>query len=98
MSHMSELATLKDELLSCSTVLKGIAENLQELARNLVASPPPLAESSLTLADVRKVLAQKSVEGHNVKVHELIHKYGAEKLSAVDASHYASMLAEAEGW
>ena len=98
MSHMSELATLKDELLSCSTVLKGIAENLQELARNLVASTPPPAEPPLTLADVRKVLAQKSVEGHNVKVHELIRKYGAEKLSAVDASHYAAMLAEAEEW
>ena len=98
MSHMSELATLKDELLSCSTVLKSIAENLQELARNLVASTPPPTEPPLTLADVRKVLAQKSVEGHNVKVHELIHKYGAEKLSAVDAKYYASMLAEAEVW
>ena len=98
MNRMSELATIKDELLSCSTVLKSIAENLQELARNLVASTPPPAEPPLTLADVRKVLAQKSVEGHNVKVHELIRKYGAEKLSAVDASHYAAMLAEAEEW
>ena len=98
MSHMSELATLKDEMLSCSAVLKGIAENLQELARSLVASTSSPAEPPLTLADVRKVLAQKSVEGHNVKVHELIHKYGAEKLSAVDARYYAAMLAEAEGW
>lgn len=97
MSNMSELATIKAELLSCSTVLKSIADNLREIA-NTWDEPEPPPAPKLTLADVRAVLAQKSVEGHNVKVHELLHKYGAEKLSQVDAKHYAAMLAEAEEW
>ena len=95
MSTMSELATIKAELLSCSTVLKSIADNLREIA-NTWDEPETTPAPKLTLADVRAVLAQKSVEGHNVKVHELLHKYGAEKLSQVDAKHYAAMLAEAE--
>ena len=97
MSNMSELATIKAELLSCSTVLKSIANNMREIAHTW-DEPEPTPTPKLTLADVRTVLAQKSVEGHNVKVHELLRKYGAERLSQVDAKHYAAMLAEAEDW
>ena len=98
MSRMSELATVKAELLSCSAVLKGIAENLQELAHTWDEPEPTPKQPPLTLADVRTVLAQKSVEGHTGKVQELIRKYGAEKLSAVEARHYPAMLVEAEEW
>lgn len=101
MSNMSELATIKAELLSCGQVLVSIAENLREIAhtwddapqQETVPEAPPL-----TLADVRAVLAQKSVEGHTCKVQELIRKYGSDKLSQVDAKHYSAMLAEAEEW
>ena len=44
----------------------------------------------------RKVLAQKSVEGHTSQVQLLIRKYGADKLSQVDPAHYADLLHEAE--
>ena len=98
MSNMSELATIKAELLSCSTVLKSIADNLREIANTWDEPEPAPAVPSLTLADVRAVLAQKSVEGYTTKLHDLLHKYGAEKLSQVDAKHYAAMLAEAEEW
>lgn len=97
MSNMSELATIKAELLSCSTVLKSIADNLREIA-NTWDEPEPTPASKLTLADVRTVLAQKSVEGHTGKVQELIRKYGAEKLSEIQPEHYAAMLVEAEEW
>lgn len=101
MSNMSELATIKAELLSCGQVLVSIAENLREIAhtwddvpqQETVPEAPPL-----TLADVRAVLAQKSVEGHTGKVQELIRKYGADKLSQIQPVHYAAMLVEAEEW
>ena len=97
MSNMSELATIKAELLSCSTVLKSSADNLREIAHTWDESEQPPAPN-LTLADVRTVLAQKSAEGHTGKVHDLLRKYGADRLSQVDARHYAAMLAEAEEW
>ena len=101
MSTMDELATIKAELLSCGQVLVSIAENLRTIAHTWDDAPQsetPPEPPPLTLADVRTVLAQKSVEGHTGKVQELIRKYGADKLSQVDAKHYPVMLVEAEGW
>ena len=102
MSAMSELATVKEELLQCSQVLIGIADTLKELAHTWdeplpvkeIAAPAP--EIMLTLADVRACLAQKSVEGHTAVIQALIRKYGAEKLSQVDPKNYAALMAEAE--
>ena len=45
---------------------------------------------------MRKVLAQKSVEGYTSQVQFLIRKYGADKLSQVDPAYYADLLHEAE--
>ncbi len=42
-------------------------------------------------------LADKSRQGHTAEVKELLAKYGADKLSEVDASKYAELKAEAEG-
>lgn len=98
MSNMSELAAIKAELLSCSKVLLGIADSLRDLAHTWDDTEPASPAHPLTLADVRTVLARKSAEGHTTKVHDLLRKYGADKLSQVDGKHYAAMLAEAEGW
>lgn len=48
------------------------------------------------LAAVRTVLAEKSRQGHTAQVKELLSKYGADKLSEVDALKYAELKAEAE--
>lgn len=50
----------------------------------------------MKLSEVRTVLAEKSRQGFTAEVKELLQKYGAEKLSGVDASRYAELLAEAE--
>lgn len=102
MSAMSELATMKEELLRCSQALIGIADTLKELAHTWDEPLPekeldaPAPEPQLTLADVRACLAQKSVEGHTAAIQTLIRKYGAEKLSQVDPKNYAALMAEAE--
>ena len=50
----------------------------------------------MTLEEVRTVLSAKSSEGYGSQVRDLIHSFGAEKLSAVDPSHYREMLKKAE--
>ena len=53
-------------------------------------------EKPVTLEEVRTVLSAKSSEGYGSQVRDLIHSFGAEKLSAVDPSHYREMLKKAE--
>jgi hypothetical protein len=53
-------------------------------------------EAPLSLIDVRRVLAEKSREGHTDQVRLLLQKYGADKLSAIDPSCYRNLADEAE--
>lgn len=46
---------------------------------------------------VRKMLAKKSAEGYTKQVKELLHKFGAEKLSDVDPKDYEDLYYSAEG-
>lgn len=59
-------------------------------------APQKPEASKVTLEQLRGVLAEKSVAGHRAEVQALIHEFGAEKLSAVDPSNFAAMLARAE--
>lgn len=49
-----------------------------------------------TLEDVHGILAEKSQAGFSANVKALITKFGADKLSEVDASRYAELVKEAE--
>lgn len=51
----------------------------------------------VSLEDVRAVLAKLSQIGKTADVKKLIVKHGAQKLSDVPESEYASLLHEAEG-
>lgn len=50
----------------------------------------------IDFTDVRALLAEKSRAGHTAEVKALLHKYGAEKLSEIDSSKYAALMADAE--
>ena len=50
----------------------------------------------ITLEAVRAALAEKSRIGFSAEVKALIKKFGAEKLSDIDESRFAEVLAEAE--
>lgn len=54
------------------------------------------AEKTLSLADVRAVLAEKSRAGFTEEVKALIAKHGADRLSEVPETEYAALLADAE--
>lgn len=46
---------------------------------------------------IRQLLANKCQEGYTEKVKELLHKFGAEKLSDVDPKDYENLYYSAEG-
>ena len=100
MSKMAELDAAVAELRKCGETLIGVSDTLRELLssgqeQSPVAPPKPV-EQPLTIEAVRKVLAQKSVDGHTAEIQALLRKYGAEKLSRVDPAHYADLLHDAE--
>lgn len=57
---------------------------------------PSEPEKTLSLADVRAVLAEKSRAGFTEEVKALLVKHGADRLSEVPETEYAALLADAE--
>ena len=53
-------------------------------------------EKKLSLEDVRKMAADKARQGHTDEVRQLIQKFGADKLSGVDAAKYPALMEELE--
>ena len=71
---------------------KSIIDIADELAKSLQveeAKPP-------SLEDVRHKLILAAQAGFSAEVKALITKYGADRLSEIDASHYAALLKETE--
>ena len=91
MSKMSELSQVLDEMVSCG-------ENLIQAAKALkdIFSSTEEEKKSVSLEDVRAVLAEKSRRGFTEEVKEIISKHGADRLSGINPSEYESLLSEAE--
>ena len=53
-------------------------------------------EKTISLEEVRGVLAKKAQEGKQAEVRELIKTYGVSKLSEVDAKDYVELMKKAE--
>ena len=71
MSKMSELSQVLDEMVSCG-------ENLIQAAKALkdIFSSTEEEKKSVSLEDVRAVLAEKSRRGFTEEVKEIISKHG----------------------
>lgn len=76
------------------------ADQLNQMAKMENDSEINAAENrqmpQLTLEDVRKVAADKARQGFTEEVRSLIQKYGADKLSGMDAAQYEVFLKELE--
>ena len=98
-------------LLDVVTDLRSLADSLQAVADAMAGNEPVEAsqpetptqvptqkpeEKTVTLEQVRAVLAEKSHDGFTAEVRGLLEKYGASKLSQIDPSKYADLLVEAE--
>lgn len=86
--------------------LENLTAHLKALFDDAGASDAGCKETALnnkesvkkvSLEDVRAVLAKLSQMGKTADVKKLIVKHGAQKLSDVPESEYASLLHEAEG-
>ncbi len=55
------------------------------------------ATPTITLEEVRGILATKSRAGYTMQVQALLQKYGAAKLSQVDPKNYSAIIREAGG-
>lgn len=97
-------------LLDVVSDLRALADSVQAVADAIASNGPDeitkpeqpkpekkSEEKQITLEEVRAVLAEKSHDGFTAEVRALLEKYGASKLSQIDPSKYAALLADAEG-
>ena len=97
-------------LLDVVSDLRALADSVQAVADAIGSNEPKEVtkpeqprpekqpkEKQITLEEVRAVLAEKSHDGFTAEVRGLLGKYGASKLSQIDPSKYAALLADAEG-
>ena len=93
-----QLLEIAGSLRDQAKALELMADVLEgkDKAEDTAQEPAVPAEKPVTLEQVRAVLAEKSRAGLTEKVRELILKHGADRLSAVNPSEYATLLAEAE--
>lgn len=102
MSKMNDMAMTIEELRNAATAINDAANWLAQQFREESEAaekaevPAVPAKPTLTLEEVRAVLANKSRTGHTAEIRELLKKYGASKLSLVDPKHYEPLLREAE--
>jgi len=105
MSKTGDLSIAVAELKRCGEALIGISAALADyfnIANNAVADEQPTSqavapeEKSISLEQVRAVLAEKSRAGYTAEVRALLEKHGASKLSEIDPAEYSTLLKEAE--
>ena len=80
---------LNKEVVETIQEVETVVEEINEVVKEKIEIP------KITLEDVRAVLVDKSQNGFNKEVKELIKKYGATKLSDVDTNHYENLLNDA---
>lgn len=100
---------MNEELLKIADGLLVVAEGIRAMAGGNTAGDSPAEtradagkagtsdpEKTVTIKDVRAVLAAKSQDGKTKEVKALLMKYDAGKLSGVKPEDYAALLKEAE--
>lgn len=99
MSKTKLLLEVVDDLRSLADSIQAVADTMMQNETPAAILPPQTPapkEKPITLEQVRSVLAQKSHDGKTDGVRELLQKYSAAKLAAVDPKHYKALLADAE--
>lgn len=92
-----ELQKLAAGLAECGKALLRMADALMEKQEEVpAAEEEKKPEKKLSLEDVRRVAADKARQGHTDEVRQLIQKFGADKLSGVDAAKYPALMEELE--
>ncbi len=102
MGKVNELSQLIEELKRCGNTLIDISEDLKNLfsgsedTKTKIAEKASKEEKTLSLEDVRAVMADKSRKGYTAEIKALLTKRGVNRLSDIDPKEYAALLAEVE--
>jgi len=96
MGKFSELELVIKDLHSAAATINDVANTLAEMFSNTADEAVTPAEPTLTLEQVRAILADKSRMGFTAQIRVLLQKYGAPKLSGIDPANYKALVAEAE--
>lgn len=91
---VEDIRSLADSLQALANAFAGDDVADESLATTVEpAAKPPI---TVTLEQVRAVLAEKSHDGLTEQVRGLLQKYGAQKLSAIASDRYADLLRDAK--
>ena len=105
---MSKIADMKqtiEELRSTAAAINDAADWLyqqfsgtddSDKQQNSKTAATKDEQPELKLENVRSVLAGKSRAGHTAEVRDLLQKYGATKLSAINPANYEALMKDAE--
>ncbi len=96
MGKMSELDMVITDLRRAAEAINTAADILAEMFRTPATPKAEPPAPTMSLPEVRAILAEKSRAGHTAEIKALLQKYGADKLSAIAPEHYAALVADAE--
>lgn len=102
MSKMAEMDMTIKELREAAAAISSAADWLSNQFskdkedQSSAPAPEPVTKKTLTLEDVRPVLADKSRAGFTEQIRDLLHKYGTDRLSKVDPKDYCALLKDVE--
>ena len=90
---------LSEILSTVSDIITSINDIVGSIESAFSSSPekPKENKKSVTLEEVRAILAEKSRAGKTAEVKGLLTKFGVNKLSELDSSKYDELLKETEG-
>lgn len=95
------IKSLRDAATAITEVADYLTKAFSDTVDESAASQPEPAKEpekpTLTLVDVRTLLAKKSRAGHTAEVRALLQKYGANRLSDIDPANYEALVHDAEG-
>lgn len=100
MSKVKLLLDVVQDMRSLADSIQAVADAMSN--SGVCTEPEPKTEAAkaeapkFTIEQVREVLAPLSQSGKSAEVRELLKKYGAQKLSEIDPSHYGSLIHDAE--
>ena len=99
MSKTKLLLDVVSDLRSLADSIQAVADAMtdtKEAPATVEKANPEKKKPSISLEQVRTVLAKKSNEGLTAEVRELLKKHGADKLSGIDPDNYEALLHDAE--
>lgn len=105
MANVKELSALIGRLRECGENLLDISNSLSEMFSATDSAEPKKEITNvksdndspkISLIDIRKILTEKTRNGHREQVKALITKYGANALSEISEVHYPQLIKEAE--